>query len=214
MTHTIHVFTATRRARAALTGTALPQVAITHLAGITLAFAFVGEDGETIGALGGSVSSARCVVKALPTSDVLLLDSTLDITGTGTSTRYNAVWDDSAVDSSAMRTFLADEVSKDAYCEVEWTIDGDTARVAFPITILAAFLRPADTAPDPAAEDADTWLTARAVRFDAEQTLTNAQIVQALANLGIRITAGGYIEFTNSSGDKLHVGLNTGTAPE
>ena len=74
MTHTIHVFTATRRARAALTGTALPQVAITHLAGITLAFAFVGEDGETIGALGGT-SSARCVVKALPTSDVLLLDS-------------------------------------------------------------------------------------------------------------------------------------------
>lgn len=214
MEQTVHIFRATNAARSALAGGGAPAVVMTHLAQFTLSVAFVDDDNETIAPLGGDASSARCIVKTLPTASALLLDAELELTGTDTAARYEAEWDDADLDSEALRTALGNKLELDAYLEIEWTIDGNTQRSAFPILIRNAFFRPDDTAPDPAAEASETWLAARAVRFDAAQTLTDAQIARALLNLGIRITAGGYLELTNSDGDLLHIGLNTGAAPE
>lgn len=130
---------------------------------------------------------------------------------------YEFEW--SSIDSAALRALLGDLPSADAVLEIEWTISSDIERVAIPVTVANAWLRSADSAPDPAADEAEAWLSARAVRFDAAQTLTGTQIDQALTNLGItnirsiNITAAGYLVFTNDAGDTFHLGLNSGSPP-
>jgi len=206
----------TNSVRASATGSATPAITITLLAHLAVRAFFIGEDGA-VAPLGGE-SSARCIVKASPTASTLLLDATMDLTGSGTAAHYLATWDDSAVDSDALRTLLGDALECPAYLEIEWTIDDLTERTAFPITLKNAFFRPGDTAPDPAADVADAWLTARALRFDLAQTLTTEQTIQALANIGITGIASatilrGCLSIIGSDDTEYHIPLTAGAPP-
>jgi hypothetical protein len=152
-------------ARATLTGTGLPAITFTHLSALTIAVAFAAD--STIAALGGT---ARCVLKESPTGDVLIRDTALAESGSGADTVYNAEWDDSAVDSTALRTFLAEATdsqswTRRAWMEIEWTIGTATERVFFPVDVKAAFHLPEDDAPDPSADEALEWLSLNAIRY-------------------------------------------------
>lgn len=152
-------------ARAALTGSQLPVVSITHLAALTIKVAFATGSPLAQGSLGDG-ATVRCVLKETPTGDVLLMDATMTASGTGSSTVYEAVWDDADVDSTALRAFLADATasenwSRKAWLEVEWTISGSTERVFLPVDVRVSFHLPEDDAPDPAADASWAWLKAR-----------------------------------------------------
>lgn len=214
MEYDIYVNTTLKAARNALTGFAAPVITPrlqTHLR-LRVYFFATGEDPAL---LTGS-PTFRVALKSAnePSGSVLALLSAATATGTD---YYEFEW--SSIDSAALRALLGDLPSADAVLEIEWTISSDIERVAIPVTVANAWLRSADSAPDPAADEAAAWLSARAVRFDEAQTLTDAQIDRALTNLGItnirsiNITAAGYLVFTNDAGDTFHLGLNSGSPP-
>lgn len=213
MEATIYVNTTTKKAQLSTTLTATPAVAPrlqTHLL-LTVYFFASGSDPALL-----SSPTFRVALKDKdePSGDVLALLSAATATG---ADYYEFEWN--SVDSAALRTLLGDNPAADAVLEIEWTVASEVERVAIPVVIANAWIRTSDSAPDPAAEEADAWLTARAVRFDIAQTLTGTQIDQALTNLGItnirslNITAAGYLVLTNDAGDTFHVGLNTGSPP-
>jgi hypothetical protein len=82
----------------------------------------------------------------------------------------------------------------------------------FQIELQSAINLPDDAEPT-ALPTANAWLTARAVRFDIAQTLSDAARIQALTNQGITFTSSGYLRLVNSAGDVFHIGLNTGEPP-
>lgn len=55
--------------------------------------------------------------------------------------------------------------------------------------------------------------TSRYVRFDAAQTLTDAQAYMARSNQKLTITDGGYLRIVNAAGTVFHIGLNLGEPP-
>lgn len=225
MTQTVFIRLDPLAARAWQDETALPAVSLTLCAAATVAVAFV-DATDTIVALSGTSVVVQAAVKDRPDADAaLLLDSDCSVSGSGTSTRYNAEWTATTLDGDALRTYLGSYFSRAGtatlgpWMEVVWTIDGITQRVAFPITILNAWLRPEDAAPDPAGVAAEDWLTNRAVRFDEAQALTTAEQTQALANIGISgiksitKTAGGFMEIVDTDGDTFNWPLTAGAAP-
>jgi len=210
------VFRQTNSVRASATGSATPAITITLLAHLAVRAFFVGEDGA-VAPLGGE-SSARCIVKSSPTSSTLLLDATMVLQGAGAQASYLVEWDDSAVDSAALRSLLADQLECPAYLEFEWTVDGLTERSAFPVTLRNAFSRPEDTAPDPAADASEDWLSDRSVRYDLPQSLTTAQIIQALANIGLTgirsaTILRGCLSIIGSDDAEYHLPLTAGPPP-
>lgn len=214
MEYSLYVNTTEKAARGTLDGTTPPVIAPrlqTHLL-LTVYFHAAGEDPALL--TGSPTFRVALKDKNEPSGSVLALLSAATATG---ADYYEFEW--SSVDSAALRALLGDLPSVEAVLEIEWTISSDVERVAIPVTIANAWVRTSDSAPDPAAEEADAWLTARAVRFDIAQTLTGTQIDQALTNLGItnirslNITAAGYLVLTNDAGDTFHVGLNTGSPP-
>jgi hypothetical protein len=204
----IYINTTSRTAHASLTARQAPSIEPRLQAHLKLTCYFFAEDDDP--ALLAGTPAFRVALKdvATPSGSVLALLSAPTATG---SDNYEFEW--SAIDSAALRSLVADLDSVPAMLEIEWTISSVIERVAIPVTIHNAWIRTADSAPDPAAEESDDWLTARALRFDEAQSLTDAQLTQALTNLGIRVTAGGYLEFTASTGDVFYIGLNSGTAP-
>ncbi len=152
-------------ARAALTGTSVPAISITHLAALTLKVAFASGSPLVQASLGDG-ATVRCVLKETPTGSVLLMDATMTASGSGSSTVYEAVWDDADVDSTALRAFLdeataSESWSRKAWLEVEWTISGSTERCFLPVEVRVSFHQPGDSAPDPAADASWDWLKAR-----------------------------------------------------
>ncbi len=226
MIQTVFIDVDSLEARAASTGSDLPAVILRQRNDETVEFAFM--SGGTVAALDGFVS-ARCIVRELPTEDVLLLDNTLEEDGTDTSTRYKAVWTPSTLDGpvgGALRTFLAQPVlpvagrlAHDCWMEVVWVDASGTHSVSFPIKILPAFYDPDEPGPDPLDPAKEDWLTARSVRFDLAQTLTGDQAAQALANIGISgirsmtKTAGGFLEIEDAGGNPFWLPLTSGHAP-
>ena len=159
MTHTVFIDLDSHLETASASGTAAPDVPLKHLTRQTLAFAF--HSGGTVSAVTGW-STGRVVIKATPTSDVLLLDTTLIATGSTTSTRYSAEWAAVDCDSAALRTLIGASVEPlDVFAEIQWTADSGTHAVAFPIQIVPTFNLPEDDPPDPTESASWTWLKAR-----------------------------------------------------
>ena len=205
MTGTVFLNTTTLSAFKAITGVELPSVSAKLQAALTLTVKFFAT-GEEAALLTGS-PTFRVTLKGTPTGSPFVFSSS----ATATSDGYTFTF--TSVDSAALRTAIGDLTELDAFGEVEWTIASVVERVAFPVTIVNAYLRTDDDAPDPVAEDSDTWLTARAVRFDAAQTLTAAQAAQALANQKVTITSGGYLRVVSNAGDVFYASLNSGEPP-
>jgi hypothetical protein len=164
VTHTVFIDLVNHVARAAATGSALPSVGIKHLTQQTLAFAF--HTAGTVAAVTGWVEG-RVVLKATPTSDVLLLDTTLTATGTGTTTRYSAEWAAADCDSAALRTLIGDSTAPlDVWAEIQWTDADGTYAVAFPVQIIPTFNLSSDDPPDPTSDAAWDWIKARLAAGD------------------------------------------------
>lgn len=184
MESTVFINLATFAARAAITGIDAPKAAArlqAHFAQIVKFF----EPGEDAALLTGS-PTFRFAIKGTPTGSPFVF------TSTATAQADGYLFEFESVDSTALRAAIGDLKQIEAYAEVEWTLAGVVERVAFPITILTAYIRSSDAAPDPIAEESVTWL--------------NAQ-------LAARITAAGYMEFQNADGDWFHLPLNSGRAP-
>lgn len=194
-----------RTARGSVTGNALPRVICTLLAQWQARFSFfvAGEDPAAVTGI-----SLRCVLKQKPTGPALLASSSSTLSGSVYT------FDFQTVDSSPLRTLIADADNIDLEGEIEWTLSGRVERVYFPVTLINSRHRPDDAAPEPWQSTADAWLTAKAVLHSSAQTLTDTARIRALENLGVRFTAGGYLEIDNSDGDTFHIALNSGSAPE
>lgn len=186
MTHTVFIDLDSHVATASASGTAAPNVPLKHLTKQTLAFAF--HSGGTVQAVTGW-DSGRVIVKATPTSDVLLLDTTLAVTGSTTSTRYSAEWASADCDSAAMRTLIgASTEPLDVWAEIQWTDADGTYAVAFPIQIVPTFNLPEDDPPDPVADASWAWLKARLaagtnVTFSDNDTTKVRTIAAALSEV-------------------------------
>ena len=184
MESTVFINLATFAARLGITGTDTPKVAARLQAHLALIVKFF-EPGEAAALLTGS-PTFRVAIKGTPTGSPFVFTSTaIDQTD-------GYLFEFDSVDSAALRTAIGDLKQLEAYAEVEWTLAGVVERVAFPITILTAYIRTEDDAPDPIAEESATWLAAQ---------------------LAGRITAAGYFEMQNEDGDWFHIPLNSGRAP-
>ncbi len=226
MTQSVFIRLDTLAARATRSSSQGPAIGLTLCSDTQIDFAFVNAE-DVIAPLAGTSITVQCCIKAKPDDpSSLLLDASCDYnTLTGSAARYSAVWTAITLDGPALRTFLGSYFSRvgteerGPWMEVVWTIDGETLRVAFPITILNAWLRPEDAAPDPGIAAAEDWLNARAVRFDEAQALNAAQMAQALANIGITNiksitkTAAGFVELVDGDDAIFHWGLTNGPAP-
>lgn len=83
--------------------------------------------------------------------------------------------------------------------ELHWWRTGQAATPFISDNLLTAALKRPLALPEAGSpivlEGADAWLSARALRFDEEQTLTDLQIEQVLANLGITLASDGTLTF-------------------
>lgn len=184
MTGTVFLNTSTLVARRAITGLELPSISAKLQAALTLTVKFF-ETGEEAALLASP--TFRVTLKATPTGSPFVFTSTVaDELADGYTFEF------SSVDSAALRTAIGDLTQLDAFGEVEWTVASVVERVAFPVTIINAYLRSDDDAPDPIAEESVIWLK--------EQ-------------LADHITAEGYFEIQTPAGDWFHFALNSGRAP-
>lgn len=172
-------------ARAAVTGLNLPSVRATLLTRLAIiARFFSGAAVQEIDA-----DTAKCVIKAkdAPSDAPALIDTSALLVGTGEESAYYFEW--TSADSVQLRAILdaAAEQWKaiELRAEIEYELDGELNRIAFPIYFNTAYNRPDDPAPDATAAASLTWLSAHAIRFDAAQSLTAAQTAQALSNAGL-----------------------------
>jgi hypothetical protein len=94
-------------------------------------------------------------------------------------------FDFASVDSADLRDLIGKDAEITVTAEVAWTIDNRRRRAKWQTTVVNAYNRPDDAAPDPAASASNAWLSARAVRFDEAQTLTTEQKAQARTNIGV-----------------------------
>jgi hypothetical protein len=94
-------------------------------------------------------------------------------------------FDFASVDSADLRDLIGKDAEITVTAEVAWTIDNRRRRAKWQTTVVNAYNRPDDGAPDPAASASNAWLSARAVRFDEAQTLTTEQKAQARTNIGV-----------------------------
>jgi hypothetical protein len=184
VTGTVFLNTSTLTAREAITGHALPAISAKLQAALTLTVKFF-STGEAAALL--SSPTFRVTLKATPTGSPFVFTSTIAST---LADGYTFAF--TSVDSAALRTAIGDLTQLDAFGEVEWTVATVVERVSFPLTIVNAYLRTDDDAPDPIAEESATWLTAQ---------------------LAARITAAGYMEFQNTAGDWFYLPMNSGRAP-
>lgn len=178
MTSTIYLDTASKVARAALTGTSLPSVSAKLLAHLKLVIkCFDGADITTVDA-----DTMRCVIKAktAPAGAPALIDTSAVFSGTGETAQYVFEW--ASADSVALRTLLdaaADPTQpQELRCEIEYEFDGNPERVAFPIYFETSYTRPEDPAPEANEDSSWEWLKLRApeangfTHDDALETLT------------------------------------------
>lgn len=128
--------------RAALTGNALPSVPVKLQTHLKLTVSFF-ETGDAAALLAGATFRVALKDKNEPSGSVLALLSAATATG---ADYYEFEW--TTVDSAALRTLIGDSESCDAILEIEWTIAADVERVQIPVTIMNAWLRTADAAPD------------------------------------------------------------------
>ncbi len=177
MESTIYINTTLREARAGTTGAGLPEITLTLLAQwlCHIRFFAPGEDPALLSSPAFVLS-----IKETPTGTALVRTETSSENDDGDG--YDFEFE--SIDGESLRALLGDEPSLALVLEIEWTVDSVTERVHMPCTVINAYNRPEDSAPDPAESETDAWLSARAVRFDSAQTLTTEQKAQARSNAG------------------------------
>ena len=162
MTSTIYLDTAAKVARAALTGTALPSVSAKLLSHLKLIIkCFAGADIVTVDS-----GTVKCVIKPknAPSGAPSLIDTSAVFSGSGATAQYVFEWD--SADSVALRAHIdaaADPTQPiELRCEVEYELDSNAERVAFPIHFETAYTRPEDPAPEANTDTSWEWLKLRA----------------------------------------------------
>jgi len=162
VTSTIYLDTAAKVARAALTGTALPSVSAKLLSHLKLIIkCFAGADIVTVDS-----GTVKCVIKPknAPSGAPSLIDTSAVFSGSGATAQYVFEWD--SADSVALRAHIdaaADPTQPvELRCEVEYELDGNAERVAFPIHFETAYTRPEDPAPEANTDTSWEWLKLRA----------------------------------------------------
>ena len=166
MTNTVFLDTSLRVARAALTGTALPTVSARLLTRLKIIAKFFDSDGDQIEI---DTGTAVCVIKpkSAPSGAPSLIDITAVLSGSTTTAAYTFEWE--SADSVALRAIL-DAVADPSQptelrCEIQYELDGELERIAFPIYFDTAYNRPEDAAPDATADSSLAWLALHAKRY-------------------------------------------------
>jgi hypothetical protein len=180
VTSTIYLDTVKKVARASITGTAQPSVPAKLLAHLKLIIKFFGADGV----LAVDADTPTCVIKPklAPTGAPSLIDTTAVRTGTGATSQYVFEW--ASADSTTLRALMdatGDPTQPvELRCEVEYELDGNLERIAFPILFETSYTRPEDPAPEANTDSSWEWLKLRAPvangfsHDDAERELTVA----------------------------------------
>ena len=180
MTSTIYLDTVKKVARASITGTAQPSVPAKLLAHLKLIIKFFGADGV----LAVDADTPTCVIKPVlaPTGAPSLIDTTAVSTGTGATSQYVFEW--ASADSTTLRAVMdatGDPTQPvELRCEVEYELNGNLERIAFPILFETSYTRPEDPAPEANTDSSWEWLKLRAPEAngfshdDAERELTVA----------------------------------------
>lgn len=161
MINAAYLDTVAQTARAAMSGTALPSITgklLSHLP-ITAIF-FAGEAAVTIDA-----DTGRCVIKPkeAPAGTPALIDTAAELVAVGSETHYLFEW--ASADSVELRAYLDTQADPsqpvEMRCEIEYAIDGETARIAFPIFFFTSYTRPEDPAPSATGDTSWDWLKLR-----------------------------------------------------
>lgn len=210
MTATVFIDINNKVARAAQTGEALPSVKGRLLAYLKIIVKFF--DGDDLVEIDADTAKFVVKPKGSPTAAASLLDTTAALV---TGPAYEFVFD--PADSSALRTVLDAQAEPhlplEMRAEIEYELDGETERVAFPIYFDTAYNRPDDEAPDAAAAASETWLSDRALRYDEAQTLALAEKWQALNNAGVTFVRG-CLRIMTAEGAVVHFAATSGEPPE
>ena len=180
MTSTIYLDTVKKVARASITGTAQPSVPAKLLAHLKLIIKFFGADGV----IAVDADTPTCVIKPklAPTGAPSLIDTTAVRTGTGATSQYVFEW--ASADSTTLRAVMdatGDPTQPlELRCEVEYELEGNLERIAFPIFFETSYTRPEDPAPEANTDSSWEWLKLRAPEAngfshdDVERELTVA----------------------------------------
>lgn len=143
MEATVYVNTTSKEALASLTGSGKPSVTPilqTHL----LLNVFFFATGAAAALLDNATTFRVALKDALnPSGAVLALLSAPTATG---ADFYEFEW--AQLDSTALRTLLGDAPCASAVLEISWTLNTVVERVHIPVSIVNAWIRTADTAPD------------------------------------------------------------------
>jgi hypothetical protein len=162
VTSTIYLDTVKKVARASITGTAQPSVPAKLLAHLKLIIKFFGADGV----IAVDADTPTCVIKPVlaPTGAPSLIDTTAVRTGTGATSQYVFEW--ASADSTTLRAVMdatGDPTQPvELRCEVEYELDGNLERIAFPILFETSYTRPEDPAPEANTDSSWEWLKLRA----------------------------------------------------
>jgi len=162
VTSTIYLDTVKKVARASITGTAQPSVPAKLLAHLKLIIKFFGADGV----LAVDADTPTCVIKPklAPTGAPSLIDTTAVRTGAGATSQYVFEW--ASADSTALRAVMdatGDPTQPvELRCEIEYELDGNLERIAFPIHFDTSYTRPEDPAPEANTDSSWEWLKLRA----------------------------------------------------
>jgi hypothetical protein len=180
VTSTIYLDTVKKVARASITGTAQPSVPAKLLAHLKLIIKFFGADGV----IAVDADTPTCVIKPklAPTGAPSLIDTTAVRTGTGATSQYVFEW--ASADSTTLRALMdatGDPTQPvELRCEIEYELDGNLERIAFPILFQTSYTRPEDPAPEANTDSSWEWLKLRAPEAngfshdDVERELTVA----------------------------------------
>jgi hypothetical protein len=180
VTSTIYLDTVKKVARASITGTAQPSVPAKLLAHLKLIIKFFGADGV----IAVDADTPTCVIKPklAPTGAPSLIDTTAVSTGTGATSQYVFEW--ASADSTTLRAVMdatGDPTQPvELRCEVEYELNGNLERIAFPIFFETSYTRPEDPAPEANTDSSWEWLKLRAPEAngfshdDVERELTVA----------------------------------------
>lgn len=126
--------------------------------------------------------------------------------------------------TAALTAAFEDDATKSvpASIELHWWRTGQAATPFISDNLLAAQIQRPLALPESGSpivlEGAEAWLTARAVRFDEDQTLSATQKAQALENLGITgikalTILRGCLAITLTDDTETHIPLTTGIPP-
>lgn len=165
MSNIVFLNTTSRVARAAITGTQPPSIHGTLLTRLAIIAKFF--DGTTQQEI--DAGTAKCVIKPkdAPSGAPALIDTSAVLTGTGETAEYLFEWTEA--DSTKLREVL-DAASEpwqpfEMRAEIEYELDGELARIAFPIYFQTAYNRPEDPAPEATADSSLAWLARHAIRY-------------------------------------------------